>query len=233
MLYAQPPRAATSVDDAALAALVPPGWAITDKLACQLDGQGPSELAVVMCAEDPAQAGSEWWLRYNGPSKVLILNAQAPGAEPLAEFYFRGCAPPPSAEYSLPAAMFTEDLNGDGLVELLVRTQEYAGGSGGWVHTNLIKWYLGAYKHAGEFGVEELGGLYFLDLHERTPGREVVAMHFIWEEGEAHFEPHRYRAHMFGWANGYYVVIGDLDTKSKYDSPDAAFANLRKYLWKK
>jgi len=233
MLYAQPPRPATNVDDAALATLVPQGWAITDKLPCQLDGQGPRELAIIMCAEDPAQRDGEWWLRYNGPSKVLILNENAPGTGPLAEFEFRGCAPAPDTNGHPPAALFTDDLNGDGIVELFARTQEYAGGSGGWIHTNLIKWYLGAYKHAGEFGAKELGGLYFLDLHEQTPGRDVVVMHFIWGAEEAHFAPHRYRAHMFGWANGHYVVIGDLNTSSKYDNPDDAFANLRRYLWKK
>ena len=231
MLYAETPRQESAVSDAALQPLVPAGYAITDKISIQLDGVGPRELAVVMCADDASQTNADWWIRYTGPSKVLILNEAGPSQTTLGEFELKGCAPP--AGQGIASPFFTEDLNADGIPELFIRTKEYAGGSGGWTHVSCIKWSEGIFKRAGIFGVAELGGMYLLDNWVRTPGREVVLMHHIWADGEAHFAPHRYRAQTYGWSNGYYVVLGEIYTYDKYSQPEDAFTNLVRYVWNK
>ncbi len=230
MLEVNTPREQTAVSDASLQSLVPPGYAITDKIALQLDGVGPRELAVVMCAENRSHSQADWWLRYSGPSKVVIINEADASLTPLAEFHLKGSAP--AATASIAAPFFTDDLDGDGLPELFVRTQEYAGGSSGWTHASVIKWHRGAFKRAGIFGVAEHGGMYFLDNWVKTPGREVVLLHQIAGD-HAHLAPRRYRAQTYGWSNGYYVVLGEIDTNEKYDNPDTAFTNLLRYVWSK
>lgn len=230
MLSVNTPREALSVSDSALAGLVPPGYTVTDRIGLQLDGVGPREMAIVMCADDPSR-GADWWLRYSGPSKVIIVSEADASCIPLGEFELKGCAPPGSG--SLPAPFFTEDLNADGLPELFVRTKEYAGGSGGWTHVSLIKWNEGAFVRAGIFGVAEMGGMYLLDNWVKTPGSEVVLLHYVWEKDDVHFGPHVYRAQTYGWSNGYYVVLGEIYTNDRYDNPDSAFANLVRWVWNK
>ena len=66
MLFVNTPREPLSISEAALAGLVPPGYANTDKIAVQLDGVGPRELAVVMCTDNGTQTG-DLCLRYSGP----------------------------------------------------------------------------------------------------------------------------------------------------------------------
>ena len=85
--------------------------------------------------------------------------------------------------------------------------------------------------HAGRFGGRVPGGLYFLDIREYTPAREVILLHPIWPDGSSQEDPHFYQAILYGWANGYYVRVHDFTTTTKYDTPDPALDNMRRYLW--
>lgn len=217
---AEPPL---QVGNDSIASLAPPGWTVTDVLACQLDGEGSREVAVLVCRPGAVTQGT---------SKVLIVREDNISGPALAEFEFPGTAPLGDENDKIPSAFFTDDLNGDGLQELFVRTRLLQGANM-WIFTNMIKWQGGAPIHAGRFGGESPGGLYFLDIRESTPGREVILLHPIWSEGVPHQGPHIYQAIVFGWANGYYVRIHEFTTTTMYREPDPAFDNMRRYLWQR
>ena len=229
------PCSGAPCDDATIAALVPDGWQVGGKWIGQLDGQGAEELAVVI-GERKAAAGTDvadWWVLYGGVSRVLILNNEDADAGVLASFEFNGCAPPADVAPSAQAPFFTTDLDGDGLLELSVRTHSSGGGSPHWVHVNVMKWYKGAYRRVGTYGIAEGGGLFYLDVLAPNPGQEVILLNYVKDAAGNHTGPARYRVQVYGWANGWYSLIKDFTTGSTYRFPGPAFNNLRRYVWKK
>jgi hypothetical protein len=222
----------TAVTTAQVAGLAPDGWAVTDLLACDLDRSGGRELAVVITVVNPQASEADWWLRWPGPTKLLLVAEASPTGPVLAEFSMAGGAPRPNPAANLPAPLFTEDLLGDGRPIMFVRTHQWDGGPVAWAYMNAIGSVGGRFVHVGRFGVRDRGGMYFLDAHPITPGREVILLHPL-DEGQAQLAPRRYRAQVYGFANGYYVPVSDFETQSSYTDPNDAFANLRRYLWGK
>ena len=229
------PCSGAPCDEATVSALAPDGWQVGGKWVGQLDGQGADELAVAI-SECKATAGTDaadWWVHYGGVSRLLILDSANADAGVLASFEFNGCAPPADVAPSMQAPFFTRDLDGDGLLELSLRTHSSGGGSPHWVHVNTIKWYNDAYRRVGTYGVAEGGGLFYLDVLKTNPGQEVILLNYVKDGAGNHTGPARYRVQVYGWANGWYSLIRDFTTSSTYRFPEPAFKNLKRYLWKK
>jgi hypothetical protein len=229
------PCSGAPCDDATLAALTPDGWQVSGRWIGELDGRPPAELAVIM-SECKATSGTDvtdWWVHYGGVSRVLILNNEDADAGVLASFEFNGCAPPAGTAPSVEPPFYCKDLDGDGVVELFVRTHSSGGGSSHWVHINTIKWWNGAYRRAGTYGIAKGGGLFYLDVLDANVGREAILLNYVKDAAGNHTGPAKYRVQVYGWANGWYSLIKDFTTSSQYSTPQPAFDNLRRFLWKK
>ena len=157
----------------------------------------PTEPAYFTLARWTASAWEEW------------LSIPSPGEERFVE------------EGSI---VSTEDLNEDGVVELVLR---FCGFGVSSRPEPVYVWRIvnGAAEEAVDGGgvmATSDDGLIIQDMDLNYPGRELIFAFMEWGEGEAHFEPHRYRIAVYGWAKGLYRKVDSLSPAVKFESPAVA-----------
>jgi len=117
-----------------------------------------------------------------------------------------------------------EDLNGDGVVELVLRFAAYGVSSR---PENIYVWQVkdeGLQPAADREPIESSSdaAVAIKDYDLNCPGKEIYLAVPVWAEGEAHFGPHRHDILTYGWSKGKYRQVDVFKQPVKVEGADAA-----------
>lgn len=117
-----------------------------------------------------------------------------------------------------------EDLNGDGVVELVLRFAAYGVSSR---PENIYVWQVkdeglepAADREPIESSSDEAVAVKDYDLN--YPGKEIYLAVPVWAEGEAHLGPHRHDIVTYGWSKGKYRQVDVFKQPVRVENAEAA-----------
>lgn len=118
-------------------------------------------------------------------------------------------------ENEVGSAKVLSNFWGDGRNVVMVFGISTGYGSGHTKYMHFFAFKNGKYIRVEGPKLDELSKYKFGD--EKIKGNKIVVARAIWEEGEAHFDPHRYQFEIYNWNGQKYVMEKAGKTKSKYD----------------
>ncbi len=106
-----------------------------------------------------------------------------------------------------------EDINKDGLVELIFSLTYYYGASGGTINTHIYNYQKDRFVSLLEkpLGHDRNGGVMIDD-------KKICLYGEKWSDGEASFDSHRYKVKVFQWDGNKYVKKQEFITQAKGDA---------------
>lgn len=114
-------------------------------------------------------------------------------------------------------AQILSNFFGDGRNALLVVNESTGYGSGSGLLVNFILHGNSGYQIVA--GPAIVGGLDAYKFKDSSaPGKEIIVSHSLWQDSEAHYDPHQIQFEQHIWDGQQYVATKLGTTKKKYDS---------------